>query len=103
SFTVGETGLHGLFEVTRLSKQDAQSAARSTIGTKLSSMQLDLAEQDGYLIPLHKQQTEDFRDGAELLVADKGGLVFEPEIGWHETVAGGEFSSPHPTLSDSFT
>ena len=36
SFTVGETGLHGLFEVTRLSKQDAQSAARSTIGTKLS-------------------------------------------------------------------
>src|ERR1019366_10255836 len=71
SFMVGETGLHGLYEVTRLSKQDAQSAARSTIGTKLSAMQLDQAEKDGYLIPLHKQQTEDFRDGTDLVAADK--------------------------------
>ncbi len=102
SFTVGETGLHGLFEVTRLSKQDAQSAARSTIGTKLSSMQLDMAERDGYLIPLHKQQTEDFRDGTELLIADKGGLVFEPEIGWHERLAEGDFSSMYPTVMDRY-
>ncbi len=102
SFMVGETGLHGLFEVTRLSKQDAQSAARSTIGTKLSAMQLDQAEQDGYLIPLHKQQTEDFRDGTELIVADKGGLVFEPEIGWHERLGEGDFSSMYPTVMDRF-
>jgi len=102
SFTVGETGLHGLFEVTRLSKQDAQSAARSTIGTKLSAMQLDQAEQDGYLIPLHKQQTEDFRDGTELVVADKGGLVFEPETGWHERLCEGDFSSMYPTVMDRF-
>jgi len=102
SFMVGETGLHGLFEVTRLSKQDAQSAARSTIGTKLSAMQLDQAEQDGYLIPLHKQQTEDFRDGTELVVADKGGLVYEPEIGWHERVGEGDFSSMYPTVMDRF-
>ncbi len=102
SFTVDETGLHGLYEVVRLSKQDAQSAARSTIGTKLSAMQLDQAEQDDYLIPLHKQQTEDFRDGTELVVADKGGLVFEPEIGWHERLGEGDFSSMYPTVMDRF-
>lgn len=102
SFTVDETGLHGLFEVTRLSKQDAQSCARSTIGTKLSGMQLDQAEQDGYLIPLHKQQTEDFRDGMDLVIADKGGLVFEPEIGWHERLGEGDFSSMYPTVMDRF-
>jgi DNA polymerase elongation subunit (family B) len=98
SFTLGETALDGLLEIARIAKLPVQRAARCTIGTSLSSMQLDVAEQDGVLIPLHKQQTEDFRDGMSLLVADKGGIVYTPELGWHENVGEVDFVSMYPAI-----
>jgi DNA polymerase-2 len=98
SATLGQTGLVGLFEIARLAKLPVQRAARCTIGTSLSSMQLDVAEQHGVLIPLHKQQTEDFRDGLSLLAADKGGIVYMPEMGWHEDVAEVDFVSMYPAI-----
>src|SRR4029079_14889437 len=98
SFTLGQAGLDGLFEIARIAKLPVQRAARCTIGTSLSSMQLDIAEQDGVLIPLHKQQTEDFRDGMSLLAADKGGLVYTPEIGRHENVGEIDFVSMYPAI-----
>jgi len=98
SFTLGATGLDGLFEIARIAKLPVQRAARCTIGTSLSSMQLDIAEQDGVLVPLHKQQTEDFRDGLSLLAADKGGIVYVPELGWHEDVAEVDFVSMYPAI-----
>jgi DNA polymerase-2 len=98
SFTLRETGLDGLFEIARIAKLPIQRAARCTIGTSLSSMQLDIAERDGVLVPLHKQQTEDFRDGLSLLAADKGGIVYAPELGWHEDVAEVDFVSMYPAI-----
>jgi DNA polymerase elongation subunit (family B) len=98
SVTLSQTGLVGLFEIVRLAKIPVQRAARCTIWTSLSSMQLDVAEQDGVLIPLHKQQTEDFRDGLSLLRADKGGIVYMPEMGWHEDVAEVDFVSMYPAI-----
>jgi len=98
SFTLRETGLDGLFEISRIAKLPVQRAARCTIGTSLSSMQLDIAEQDGVLIPLHKQQTEDVRDGLSLLAADKGGSVYMPDLGWHEDVAEVDFVSMYPAI-----
>jgi DNA polymerase elongation subunit (family B) len=98
SFTIGETDLDGLFEIARIAKLPVQRAARCTIGTSLSSMQLDVADRDGTLVPLHKQQTEDFRDGMSLLVADKGGIVYAPELGWHEDIAEVDFVSMYPAI-----
>jgi DNA polymerase elongation subunit (family B) len=98
SLTLRHCGTDGLFEIARIAKIPVQRAARCTIGTALSSMQLDMAERDGILIPLHKQQTEDFREGLEFVAADKGGLVFEPEIGWHEGVGELDFVSMYPAI-----
>lgn len=98
SFLLGESGMEGLFEIARIARIPVQRAGRCTIGTSLSSMQTCWAWQQGILIPMDKQQAEDFRPATDLLVADKGGLVFEPEVGWHEQVAEYDFTSMYPEM-----
>lgn len=98
SFMLSQTETVGLFEVARIAKIPVQRAARCTIGTSLSSMQMCWASQNGILIPMDKQQAEDFRPATELLVADKGGLVYEPEVGWHRNVAEYDFTSMYPEM-----
>ena len=98
SFMMKETDTAGLFEIARIAQIPVQRAARCTIGTSLSSMQTAWAWKNGVLIPMEKQQTEDFRPAGDLLVADKGGLVYEPEVGWHRSVAEYDFSSMYPEM-----
>ncbi|MBI5596095.1 MAG: hypothetical protein HY928_08415 [Elusimicrobia bacterium] len=98
SFMLRECGADGLFEVARLAALPVQRAARSTIGTALSSMQMLEAVRSGILVPSAKAQTEDFRPADEFLVADKGGLVYVPEPGWHGESAEFDFASMYPTL-----
>jgi len=98
SFMLKETGTAGLFEIARIAKIPVQRAARCTIGTSLSSMQMAWAWTNGVLIPMEKQQAEDFRPAGDLLVADKGGLVYEPEVGWHRNVAEFDFTSMYPEM-----
>ncbi len=98
SFTVGNSGLDGLFEIARMAKIPIQRAARCTIGTSLSSMQHEWAVKHDVLVPLDKGQTEDFRSGDEFISADRGGLVYEPEIGFHEDVIEFDFASMYPEI-----
>lgn len=98
SFMLRETGLEGLFEIARIAAIPVQRAGRCTIGTSLSSMQMLWAWRQGVLIPMDKAQAEDFRPATELLAADKGGLVYEPEVGWHERVAEFDFTSMYPEM-----
>lgn len=98
SFMLKECGMEGLLEIARIARIPVQRAGRCTIGTSLSSMQTCWAWQQGVLIPMDKQQAEDFRPATELLIADKGGLVFEPEVGWHESVAEYDFTSMYPEM-----
>ncbi len=98
SFMLKETDTAGLFEIARIAKIPVQRAARCTIGTSLSSMQMAWAWSNGVLIPMEKQQAEDFRPAGDLLVADKGGLVYEPEVGWHRNVAEYDFTSMYPEM-----
>lgn len=98
SFNVAHTGLEGLFEIARVARIPLQRAARCTIGTALSSIQHEWAIRNQYLIPLDKGQTEDFRPADELIASDRGGLVYEPEIGWHEDLIEFDFVSMYPEI-----
>lgn len=98
SFFIRECGKTGLFEMARIAQIPVQRAARCTIGTSLTSMQMSQARRRGILIPSDKQQMENFRPAEGLVIADKGGLVYEPEIGWYENVAEYDFVSMYPTL-----
>lgn len=98
SFMMGEASLDGVAEIARLTQLPVQHQSRSSIGSALSSMQLSWAYRHGYLIPAKKREPEDFKSAATLLLADRGGLIFQPDQGYHEQVAELDFASMYPTI-----
>jgi DNA polymerase elongation subunit (family B) len=102
SFVCAESGLEGLYELVRLTKLPLQYCARTSTGTGITSMQLDLAYQDGILIPSQKAEPERTKSGLELIVADRGGLVFHPKLGLFENVAELDFASMFPSIMARF-
>ena len=65
-------------------------------------MQMELAWRDGVLIPEQKAEPEDPKPPDELLVADRGGLVFTPKTGFHANVAELDFVSEYPSIMARF-
>jgi DNA polymerase-2 len=98
SFIYGESGIEGVIELARMAKVPVQRMARTSPGTAITSMQLDRAFQEGILIPWRKGEPERFKTAWDLLVADKGGLVFQPRLGIFEDVAEIDFTSMYPTM-----
>ncbi len=98
SFMMGESSLDGVVEIARLTQLPVQHQARQTIGSALSSMQLSWAFRNGYLIPARKREPEEFKSASTLLLADRGGLIFQPVMGYHEQVAELDFVSMYPTI-----
>ena len=98
SMTVAEADLDGLFEMARLTQMCGQRQGRASIGTSMSSLQLSWAYQKGILIPSKKREPEDFKSAATLLLADRGGLIFNPPLGYHEEIAELDFVSMYPTI-----
>jgi DNA polymerase-2 len=98
SFMMGEASLDGVVEIARLTQLPVQHQARSSIGTALSSMQLSWAYRNNYLIPAKKREPESFKSAATLLLADRGGLIFQPIMGYHEQIAELDFVSMYPSI-----
>lgn len=98
SFFFGETGLEGLLEAARLARVPVQRMARTTPGTAITSMQLDLAVREGILVPWKKREPEAFKSGLALLTADKGGLVYRPTPGAYAEVGELDFASMYPAI-----
>lgn len=98
SFMMGEASLDGVAEIARLTQLPVQHQSRATIGSALSSMQLSWARRHGYLIPAHKREPEEFKSASTLLLADRGGLIFQPDLGFHEQIAELDFVSMYPTI-----
>jgi len=98
SFIDTDCGLEGLIEVARTCIIPLQRASRSTIGTSMSSLQIYHAIKRAILIPWNKSHPEDFKDGNRLLLADRGGFIYEPKPGIHDWVGEIDFSSLYPTI-----
>lgn len=102
SFMASKCELAGLWEFARVTKLPVQYATRTTAGTGISYMQMELAWRDGVLIPSQKAEPEDLKSPDELLVADRGGLVFTPKLGFFENVAELDFVSEYPSIMARF-
>jgi len=98
SFVMAETGFAGLIEQARVAKVPIQHMARTTTGTGITSMQMEIAHRDSILIPYRKRQTEAFKSALELLHTDQGGLTFAPLSGYHENVGELDFASMYPSI-----
>lgn len=98
TFIYSSSSLQGLIEVSRTCRVPLQRAARASIGTIMSSLQLYQAIQNEILIPWKKSEPESYKSGWELLIADRGGFIFEPKLGIHDNVVEVDFASMFPTL-----
>ncbi len=100
SFIMGESDIEGVIELARLTQLPIQKQSRAAIGTGLASMQMSYAYRNNILIPAEKKEGEDFKTADDLLLSDRGGLVFMPEPGYHENVAELDFASMYPSLME---
>jgi len=98
SFILGEGGFHGLVDMARLSRLPLQTTARISPGTAISAMQVQRAMQDGYAIQWKKNRPEDFKTAEELLMADRGGMIFDPIVGIHDNIVEADFVSLYPNI-----
>ncbi|HSQ17375.1 MAG TPA: DNA polymerase domain-containing protein [Anaerolineales bacterium] len=97
-----EYGLEGVYELARVTSLPVQSAARLSPGSGISAMQMVVALRQGVLVPWHKQQAELPKSAAELMIADQGGLVYQPLSGLHRDVAEIDFISMYPSIMRHF-
>ena len=98
SFFIRESGMEGLVELSRISRLPLQRMARSSAGTAMTSMEIDVAYGQGYLIPTHKTQVERVKSALELLRVDKGGLTYFPPPGIYENVLEADYAQMYPTI-----
>ena len=73
-------------------------ASRASIGKCLTSLHLYNATKKEILIPWKPILNEHPKNLLELFLADRGGLILEPEIGLHEKIAEFDFVSLYPNI-----
>lgn len=98
TFILNDCGIEGLIEIARTCRVPLHRAARSSIGSSMSSLQFYQALKNDVLIPRNKSIPEAFKSALELLISDRGGFVYEPKVGVHDWVGEIDFTSMYPSL-----
>jgi DNA polymerase, archaea type len=98
SFAYSEAGFEGLFELSRICRMPMHTSSRASIGKALSSLQFYHASKIGLLVPWKPTLAEHFKDRNELLMADRGGFIFEPKVGVYENVGELDYSALYPNI-----
>ena len=98
TFILNEGSFEGLFEIARTCRVPLHTSSRSSIGSSMSSLQFYEAFKNDVLIPRNKSIPEAFKSAYDLLVGDRGGIVYEPKVGIHDNTGEVDFSSMYPSL-----
>ena len=98
SFAYSEAGFEGLFELSRICRMPLHTSSRASIGKALSSLQFYHASKMGLLVPWKPTLVESFKDRNALLMADRGGFIFEPKVGVHESGGELDFSALYQNI-----
>ena len=93
-----ESNFDGLFEISRLCRMPLHAVSRASIGKCLTSLHLYNATKRNLIVPWKPTLNEHPKTLRELYIADRGGLILEPEIGVHEKVAEFDFTSLYPSI-----
>jgi DNA polymerase elongation subunit (family B) len=101
-FLYRESGMHGLLDLSRFAGIPMQMLARMTPGNTITTMQLRYAYEKGILVPWKTQNPEYFKTAWKLLYSDRGGYIFDPQVGIYEDVTELDFSSMYPNIMVKF-
>jgi DNA polymerase II len=96
--TFGDYGLLGAIEQARVTGLPVQEIARHSPGAGIAAMQNLTALRLGVLVPYQQQKGEVPKTYNQLVVSDRGGLVFEPLQGVFPNVAIIDFMSMYPSI-----
>ena len=96
--TYGDYGLIGAIEQARVTGLPVQEIARRSPGAGIAAMQTLTALKRNILVPYQQQKGEVPKTYNELVVSDRGGLVFEPLLGVFPNVAIIDFMSMYPSI-----
>lgn len=102
SFMYAESGLNGLTDLSRISSVPVQELSRLSPGSAISAMEVNQALRDGCVIMWKKNLPEQFKTAEELVVADRGGFIYEPRVGIHDHVLEVDFTSLYPNIMARF-
>ncbi len=102
SFMYMESGLAGLADLSRISSVPLQELARLSPGSAISAMETNQALRDGCVIMWKKNLPENFKTAEELVMADRGGFIYEPVVGIHDRVLEVDFTSLYPNIMVRF-
>ncbi len=97
-----EYDISGVLEQARITGMPVQEMARRSPGAGITAMQMIAAIQRGVMIPHTKQQPTRERTLRELMRADRGGMVYQPQIGLHHNVIEIDFVSMYPSIISLF-
>jgi DNA polymerase-2 len=96
--TFGDYALMGAVEQARVTGLPVQEIARRSPGAGIAAMQTLTALKRGILVPYQQQKGEVPKTYNQLVVSDRGGLVFEPLQGVFPHVAIIDFISMYPSI-----
>jgi DNA polymerase elongation subunit (family B) len=102
SFMYAESGLNGLTDLSRISSVPVQELSRLSPGSAISAMEVNQALRDGCVIMWKKNLPEQFKTAEELVIADRGGFIYEPRVGIHDHVLEVDFTSLYPNIMARF-
>jgi DNA polymerase elongation subunit (family B) len=102
AFLYSESGVHGLIDLSRFSGISLQLLSRMSPGNAITTMQLRYAFENGILIPWKRQNPEYFKTAWKLLHSDRGGYIFDPNVGIYDNAAELDFASMYPNIMVKF-
>jgi DNA polymerase elongation subunit (family B) len=102
SFMYAESGLNGLTDLSRISGVPVQELSRLSPGSAISAMEVNQALRDGCVVMWKKNLPEQFKTAEELVIADRGGFIYEPRVGIHDHVLEVDFTSLYPNIMSRF-
>ena len=98
SMIYSESGMDGIYEISKISSLNPETASNVTPGTAVSSMEIYNALSSGILVPAFKDDHEKEKTIETLFTTDKGGFVLQPDPGIYENIYEIDFSSMYPTI-----
>ena len=98
SMIYSESGMDGIYEISKISSLNPETASNVTPGTAVSSMEIYNAISSGILVTAFKDDHEKEKTIETLFATDKGGFVLQPDPGIYENIYEIDFSSMYPTI-----
>ncbi len=98
SFFHQEAGFWGLLDLSRITSTPIQELARVGAGTAVTAIQIDRAKREDRLVPWKKNRVEDPKTELDLVRSDRGGFIFDPQVGLFDDVVELDFASMYPNI-----